>query len=363
MTNRPPSWLALALALSACNAVGNGLPVTFGGDVPSADGTVAMGPDGALPDDVGFAYPDGTGPLFDAGFAVDAGTTDRGFAVDVPVRVDLGPPATRAGVVAGRRCATDADCVTPTGDLTCVTTSGGRICTSAGGCTQGATVAGEEAECGGTYSTCLLFGVRSSGVALNLCTRACRTGAASEATGACPAGSLCTNNWVLLRAGQAEATGCLPFCASDADCAGSLAGDASIMRCNTRLGRCTAAPFNPALLPDGSPCNPQMIQSTGVAQCRGTCFTLNATRPTQGLCGSFVNYQASQRCPDDPTLEPRGTGGDSLSICLERPCTDNRDCTGGLLCVFPEDATRVRIELATTCGYATAMQPTGLAPH
>jgi hypothetical protein len=305
---------------------------------------------------------------------VDAGTTplDMGVvATDRPAvttdRVDAGTPATdrpdagaaRLQVVAGRRCTADEGCASTAVDLTCVSLNGGRVCTTANSCMQGATAV-EEEQCGGRYSTCLHLGNTAAGQRLSFCTRQCVTGAQTEAAGACPASSVCTTNCLRLGMGQTESTpGCSAFCTTDADCAGVVAGDAGLMRCNVRLGQCAAAPSNMALLPDGSRCNP-MMQTAGVAQCRGTCFSLSAMRPTEGLCGSLVNLRATQECADDPMVAARGVMGDELGLCLFRSCANNSECSGGLVCVRPETMGAVRQDIDPSCGYSTTLQPNGI---
>ncbi|MBK6534236.1 MAG: hypothetical protein IPF99_33110 [Deltaproteobacteria bacterium] len=219
-------------------------------------------------------------------------------------------------------------------------TTGGRVCTADAGCEQG-TTAEEESQCGGRYSTCLVHSIARSGAQGSLCTRACVAGMRTEATGACPMGSICTTNWLQLEAGQVENPGCLPFCATDADCDGATAGDASLMRCNTRLGRCSPTPADLSLRPDGALCNPMAIRATGVGQCRGTCFSISAIRPTEGLCGSFINTRtATAGCPDDAMMSPRGPAGDEQGICIFRECEDNAGCAADAFCVFPRGRQR-----------------------
>jgi hypothetical protein len=362
-------WLAALLPACSAVAVGPGFTVDGGaGDDAGAP------PDRAVvaPVDSGFVLPvDAGSPPFDNGFVfpVDAGgptddglvfPVDRGVPVDRPEAVDrpdAGPPRLR--VVGGRRCASDEDCLTATADLTCVALAGGRVCTSATTCQQG-TTAEEEEQCGSRFSTCLHVGNTTSGARLSFCTRACVASAASEATGACPASSVCTTNWLRLGATQTETqAGCSAFCVTDADCAGASGGGADLARCNTRLGQCAAAPSNPALGADGTRCNP-MSQQAGVPQCRGTCFLLATARPTEGLCGSFVDLGATQQCADDPKIEPRGIPGDELGLCLFRACVDNAGCGGGLVCVRPESGGAVRTDLDPSCGYPTALQPLGI---
>ena len=281
---------------------------------------------------------------------------------DVPVRDVLFTEAatvSRTSVVAGRRCNDDEACVSDTADLVCTALPGGRVCTNAE-CEQG-TRAQEEVGCGGLYSTCLVVGNFTNGTQASACTRACVATASTEATGACPTGSVCTTNWIQLTTGQTENAGCLPFCASDGDCTGLTAGDASLMRCNVRTGRCGTAPFDAASRADGTPCDPQEIERTMVSQCRGTCFALSPLRPTQGLCGSLINQRtATGGCPDGAEFEPRYRSGDNMGLCIVRNCERDDQCAPGLACVYPEDSMMgVRTDLPRTCGYPTALQPGG----
>ncbi len=293
-------------------------------------------------------------------------SSDAGF-YDVPdvqprdtgVRPDVGVPS-RTAVVAGRRCTNDEACVTDAADLVCTELPGGRICSGVRFCEQG-TIAQEEAQCGGRFSTCLAVGRRADGTQASACTRACVATAGSEETGACPSGSVCTTTSLLLDPMQTESPGCLPFCERDSDCTGIAAGDASLMRCNTRTGRCANEPHDPRLRADGLPCDPQEIVRTTVSQCRGTCFALNAARPTEGICGSLINVgSGTGACPDGADMRPRTVSGDNLGLCIVRDCERNDQCAPGLVCVHPEDsATGVRVDLPRTCSYPTALQPGG----
>jgi len=369
-----------ALLLPACDAAGGDSIFVVEDDVPEEVDAGFAPIDTGVARDTGIVRPTDNGVVprdlgspVDAGFPVDVGfLVDNGFERDVGFPVDVGFPRDagfaletgvtpgRTTVIAGRRCTVDGDCFGAASALACVTTIGGNVCTVGAGCDQGS-VAAEEAACGGRYATCLVYSTPATGPQISLCSRACVSGARTEATGACPASSICTTNWLQLQTAQTEAPGCLPFCTSDADCAGALAGDASVMRCNTRLGRCTTAPVNPALRADGSLCNPMMIQSTGVAQCRGTCFSLSTARPAEGLCGSFINVRtAPAGCTDDPMMTPRGPMGDELGVCIFRECTNNVGCTGGSYCVYPEDASGVRRDAVPYCAYRTTLQPSGI---
>ncbi len=368
------SSIWFALLLPACNAAGEP-EFVIEDDVPLEDDVFVEVMDSGVPLDAGVVRPTDNGVVAprDLGLPTDAGTrrdvgspidrgspVDVGFAVDLGFPVDAGTSAARTTVVAGRRCITDGECFGPAGTLGCVSTIGGLVCTLGAGCDQGG-VAQEEAECGGPFSTCLVYSTPNVGPQISLCTRACVPGARSEPAGACPSGAICTTNWLQLQTAQRETPGCLPYCATDADCAGALAGDASIMRCNARLGRCAVAPANLSLRPDGALCNPMLIQSTNVAQCRGTCFSLSTARPAEGLCGSFINVRtATGGCLDDAMMTPRGPAGDDLGVCIFHPCTNNAGCTGGAYCVYPEDTTGVRTDAMPYCAYRTTLQPNGI---
>lgn len=320
--------------------------------------------------DVGLATPDRVTPTTDAGFpSFDLGPRrDAGFpAFDLGFRSDLGSPPdaggpSRAAVVAGRRCTDDSTCFGSAADLSCLPLPGGQVCTSGKGCEQ-STTAEEEAQCGGRFSTCLVFGNTAGSEQVSLCTRACVPSARAEAAGACPTGSICTNNWVQLRAGQTENPGCMSFCTVDAHCAGVEGEGGALPRCNVRTGRCAAAPVDDALLADGLPCDPQRNTPGGAGQCRGLCFALSSVNRNQGLCGSFVDTSATSNCADSPQIEVRGPADQNLGLCIFRSCEDNSQCPAGLLCGFPEDASGVRMELPPTCAYATALQPVGIPPR
>ena len=142
---------------------------------------------------------------------------------------------------------------------------------------------------------------------------------------------------------------------------GLSAGDASLMRCNVRTGRCGVAPFDGALRADGVPCDPEEILRTMVPQCRGTCFALSPTRPTQGLCGSLINQRiATGGCPDGAGFEPLNRPGDNTRLCIFRNYERDDRCAPGLVCVHSEDsATGVLVDLPRTCSYPTVLQPVG----
>lgn len=279
---------------------------------------------------------------------VDGGVTER----------DGGP---RLAAVAGRSCTDDRTCATPSAPLSCVPTPGGNICSLASGCRPGSDPL-EEAQCGGRGSRCLLLPPGDAGAPRGLCTRSCVAGAVTESTGACPANAVCTGSW-LLSVFAPGVTGCLPFCHDDADCAG-LAGadagaDAGSAVCNVWTGRCGATA--PSLLAgaDGTRCDPARAAATGVDPCRGMCFTLDRSRPSEGLCGSLIDLRVRRECPE-ADVQPAGPSGD-LATCLAAACDDNAGCRDGLVCVYPEDGSGVRRDYGPSwCAYPTALQPDGI---
>ncbi len=291
--------------------------------------------------------------------------TDRGFPVDRgPATVDAGPPST---VRAGGPCLTDGDCDFALTQVCLRNLSGAGFCTNSDLC-MNSSVSAEQAECGGRGSTCLTFVPFDVPDGTGLCTRSCTVNALTEAMGACRAGMLCTGFWYRDGVGDGDSPGCFPFCTTDADCVGAVAGDASVMRCNVRTGFCASTPANLALRADGEPCNPQEVTSTMTPQCRGLCFSVSSTAPTRGLCGSYVNLRATTYCLDDPSQQPivpidsvTRAPTDEIGICLRRGCTRNADCTAPTLCLYPEDATgMVYRDLPATCGYPTTSQPGGI---
>jgi hypothetical protein len=195
------------------------------------------------------------------------------------------------------------------------------------------------------------------------CTRTCSPTANTVAAGACPAGQACTGFWYNNTGGMPDDTGCWPFCSEDSQCTGAQnAMGVAQPRCNVRTGNCGTAAVDNALLPDGAPCNPQAVQMTMRSQCRGICFSLSSMRPTQGLCGSFINTRAATACPDDPmAVQPRAAPGDNMAICIFKNCMTNSDCGNGTICIYPEDEMGQPATTAPrTCLYPTTAQPTGV---
>jgi hypothetical protein len=219
------------------------------------------------------------------------------------------------------------------------------------------TTTSERAACGGTGGTCLSGNEMTNN---GFCTRACSPTARSEATGGCRAGYVCTGFW--LQRMTADATGCLPFCNSDAQCL------APTNRCDTRVGTCSMRATDTSRLPDGSACNPMLTETVPGemnprnTQCRGRCFRLSSTMPTRGICGSFINTAEATACPDDPAnILPRAPPDeDNLGICIFRNCTRAADCGAGLICIYPESAMGMPVMTGSRiCNYPTTAQPTG----
>ena len=293
--------------------------------------------------------------------------TDAGPDADrvVPRDADAATPTDVPPSNAGRACTMpdpmggmDPAC----GDtLVCIPTGAGPMCS--GTCENDASQANERTACGGTGSTCLTQG--DGDTANSICTASCRVAAMTVATGACRAGQVCTGWWYTHAGARPDATGCFPFCSTNTDCGTGATG----MVCNARTGACGMTAVDMTRLPDGSPCNPMMrVTPPGEMtarniQCRGICFSTSSARPTQGICGSFINTRIATACPDDPdALEPRAPqGADNLAICIFRGCTTNADCRSPHICRFPEDAMNMpATDNPTTCDYPTTAQPTGV---
>jgi hypothetical protein len=312
-------------------------------------------------------------PTQDAAPSVDTATgTDAAQDTAAPpqdarvdARADAATPTDVPPSNAGRACTmpdpmggTDPAC----GDsLQCIPTGTSPICS--GTCEDNASQATERAACGGTGSTCLTQG--EGAMANSICTAACRPSAMTVATGACRNGFVCTGWWYTRMGGRPDSTGCFPFCSTNADCGAGAPG----MTCNARTGSCGMTGVDMTRLPDGSPCNPRMtVMVPGSmrpqnVQCRGICFGTSSARPTEGICGSFINTRVATGCPDDPEslnpLAPMGT--DNLAICIFRSCTTNADCRSPHVCRYPEDAAGTpATDREPTCDYPTTAQPSGI---
>ena len=248
----------------------------------------------------------------------------------------------------------------PAGELQCATAlAGGGFCTAF--CNTGTTTE-EQGQCGGAGSTCVANPPFADILAgQGMCLRACNPAATREATGGCRSGLVCTGFWYTVAEGGAQdSPGCFPFCTSDAQCAGAVAGDAGIPRCNVRTGRCSSAPTDLALTSDGDACNPSLVMSSGRSACRGTCFRLGPDA-TQGVCGSYLNLAVGPNCPDNPAfVRPLSRGNDNLAICVFKTCLHNSECGSPLRCLYTESVGTIRSELPASCTYVTALQPDGL---
>ncbi len=389
-------WVFVVCWAVGCSANARGGPAPGGGQcVPGAtvscpcvgggngvqtcaeDGT-RLGPcmqcpssDAALPPDASPPSPDAALPPEDATAPDVAPPPDIAPRVDVSPppdqpRADAGvPPADGASSNAGRACTmpdpmggTDPLCGA---SLQCIPTGTSPICS--GTCEDNASQATERAACGGTGSTCLTQG--EGAMANSICTAACRPTAMTVATGACRNGFVCTGWWYTRMGGRPDSTGCFPFCSTNADCGAGAPG----MVCNARTGSCGMNGVDMTRLPDGSPCNPRMtVMVPGSmrpqnVQCRGICFGTSSARPTEGICGSFINTRVATGCPDDPDginpLAPMGT--DNLAICIFRSCTTNADCRSPHVCRYPEDAAGTpATDREPTCDYPTTAQPSGI---
>ncbi|MDO9017438.1 MAG: hypothetical protein Q8S73_25085 [Deltaproteobacteria bacterium] len=266
--------------------------------------------------------------------------------------------ALATGIAASGACTTET--CGPSGELQCSRAlAGGGFCS--GFCATGNT-ASEQEQCGGAGSTCVAnppFADVPAGQ--GFCLRACNPAAASEATGGCRAGQVCTGFWLYAPSASAvDSPGCFPHCATDAHCAGAGSGDAGLMRCNVRTGRCSTTPVNLTLRFDGDPCDPSEVMATGRPVCRGVCFRVG-TDATQGICGSYLNLGVSTDCPDNAALiRPVAPGNDNEAVCVFKNCLHNSECTSPLRCVYPEAEGVVRDDIAPRCHYATALQPAGL---
>jgi len=245
--------------------------------------------------------------------------------------------------------------------LQCIPTGTSPICS--GTCEDNASQAAERAACGGTGSTCVTQG--EGALADSICTAACRPSAMSVATGACRNGFVCKGWWYTRMGGRPDSTGCFPFCSTNADCGAGAPGTV----CNARTGSCGMNGVDATRLPDGSPCNPRMtVMPPGATrpqnvQCRGICFGTRSARPTEGICGSFINTRVATGCPEDPErinpLAPMGTH--NLAICIFRSCTTNADCRSPHLCRYPEDMMGTpATDREPTCDYPTTGQPSGI---
>lgn len=208
---------------------------------------------------------------------------------------------------AGQPCMTDFDC----GGLSCDTSVPGGTCTSA--CTNSSSVDREQAQCGGTGTTCLATSDVDAA-----CVQAC-IAAQGNRPSRCRSGFVCTGLWFAQASGMPDSNGCFQFCSRDADCQPGV-------QCNPRTGRCGEMPENPMGLADGTPC-----AVSDPSACRGTCFQVSQTGST-GICGSFIDLERTRDCPDGMGVEPLTPGGDNLGLCIFRRCDESICCPRGTVC-------------------------------
>jgi hypothetical protein len=266
--------------------------------------------------------------------------------------------ALATGIAASGPCT--GDTCGPASELQCAhALLGSGFCTAF--CNTGTTPM-EQGQCGGAGSTCVAHPPFADiPEAQGMCLRACNPAATSETTGGCRDGEVCTGFWAYTPAtSMQDSPGCFAHCQNDSQCAGATAGDASVMRCNTRTGRCGATVADLSLRFDGDPCDPSAIMTSGRPACRGVCFRIDSDA-THGICGSYLNLGVTTNCPDNPALiRPVAPGNDNAAICVFKNCAHNSECTGPLQCVYPESAGMIRMDVASRCSYVTALQPAGI---
>lgn len=233
---------------------------------------------------------------------------------------------------AGAVCTDDTMC----NGLTCDTSIHAGFCSAT--CTNNASQANEQGQCGGTGSTCLAIGDGAD--ANTLCTKACRVNVATS----CRPGHVCTGFWYTHENNTPDATGCMPWCATNDQC------DAG-QQCNPRTGSCSMTAPNPNLLADGMPCTVPAMNAP--SPCRGICFRVSSTGTT-GLCGSFINLATDRECRDEPTVvQPLGRSGmDNLGLCIFRSCSTSQCCPNGLVCEG-----QMAGDTEGLCGIDDPMQP------
>lgn len=269
----------------------------------------------------------GPQPTNDAGR--DGSTSTPDAAADSGVRPDSGGTGASS---AGAACTDDTMC----NGLTCDTSIKGGFCSAT--CTNNASQANEQGQCGGTGSTCLAIGDGAD--ANQLCTKSCRPATATS----CRAGYVCTGFWYTHEGATPDSAGCFPFCSTNDHC---NTGE----QCNARTGSCSMTAPNPNLLADGMPCTVPAMNAP--SPCRGICFRVSDTGTT-GICGSFLNMATDRECRDEPTVvQPLGRSGtDNLGLCIFRSCSTSQCCPNGLVCEgsMPGDTEGL-------CGIDDPMQP------
>jgi hypothetical protein len=254
----------------------------------------------------------GPQPTNDAG---DAGRDASNNMTDAAADSGMRPDSSSSSMSsAGAMCTDDSMC----NGLSCDTSVRGGFCT--GDCTNNASQANEQMQCGGTGSTCLSIGDGDD--ANTFCTKSCRPTNATS----CRPGYVCTGFWYTHMNGTPDTAGCFPFCSSDEHCNTG-------QRCNPRTGSCSMNAPNPMGIPDGMPCTVPAMNAP--SPCRGVCFRLSENpNDRRGICGSFVNLATTRECPDDPENVPLlgRSGSDNLGLCLFRRCSTSLCCPMGLVC-------------------------------
>ncbi len=178
----------------------------------------------------------------------------------------------------------------------------------------------ETAACGGVNSTC----TSTLGFTTNpysMCTNRC---AVNTPNSGCRAGFVCTGFYDT-GTGRPDTAGCVPFCASDANCPAGK-------RCNTRTGRCGATGVNMAGLADGELC---VLPMPGQPDpCRGECL-VEASVMRVGTCGSYINLKLTQTCPDTPEriVIANSRSYDDRGVCTYRGCSAELCCGAGQKCL------------------------------
>ncbi len=341
-------------------ALDTGGPDVVEPDVPSPDAPTLDAPD--APDSTGACAP---GELRCNGACVDPGINDDHCGACGTV-CSLGTGCVMGRCVsitrAGAACTMPAtggglDPAACGNRLRCISTETTPMCSLA--CTNNSSLTTERNACGGGNATCLSYGDGST--ARSQCTQSCSPGARPGATLACRSGFLCTGWWFTHATSTPDAPGCVAFCANDSQCPSGL-------RCNPRDGVCSVRGIDLTKLADGMPCDPTMVETPpGYTvrrnyQCRGICFNIIGARPTEGVCGSFVNLALSPSCPDSPSTITPGTADtpDNLGLCIERSCVRNANCTAPLVCrYYEDDLGRPATGGPSACLPPTASQPNG----
>jgi hypothetical protein len=282
---------------------------TSGVDVVDA-GTA---PDASTVRDAGSA--DGAVTI-DAGAVMDAAVLDAAVTsdamADAPALLDVGPERPPPGSSpAGGPCVADSDCRT---GLACDTSVPGGLCTA--NCRNSISQTTEQAQCGGTGSTCVTSGDPPD--ESSFCAQGCRAGPAPG----CRPGHVCTGFWASHAMGRPDTAACVPFCFTNADCVPTEV-------CNVRTGSCGARGSSPTALADGQPCG---IPAMGApSPCRGVCFRVTSGG-TLGVCGSLIDLALTAGCPDGPSVRPLSSPGDNLGYCVFRDCSATNCCPAGLVC-------------------------------